>query len=224
LPEDPAEIPAFLEAAGYFETVTFSDDDRQRAQMYQEEAQRTTLQAGAKNISEYLASLEMKIICRTFDPQHMARIAQLLQRSNQFNLRTQRFSQGQCERFMAQPDLFPSFYVKLRDRVGDYGLISVVCTQRAADVLDITEYVMSCRVLNRGVEQYVMRFLVEYCRAHGLGKIRGEFITSEKNKMVAQFYAQFGFVATTSTATQSVWELTVADYVAPTIFIQPDEA
>jgi FkbH-like protein len=224
LPEDAADFPAFLEAGNYFETVTFSDDDRQRAQMYQEEAKRTTLQSGAKNISDYLASLEMKIACRPFDAQHLPRIAQLLQRSNQFNLRTQRFSEGQCADFMAQPDLFPSFYIKLRDKVGDYGLISVVCTRRLADVLDITEYVMSCRVLNRGVEQYVMRCLVEYCRAHSVGKIRGEFLATEKNKMVAQFYAQFGFVACAHTPTSSVWELNVADYVAPTLFLQPDAA
>ena len=224
LPEDPADFPAFLEAGDYFETVTFSEDDRQRAQMYQEEAQRTTLQVGARNIHEYLASLNMRIACRPFDAQHLARIAQLLQRSNQFNLRTQRFSEGQCAEFMAQPERFPCFHIKLRDKVGDYGLISIVCTERVAERLEIREYVMSCRVLNRGVEQYTMTHLVNYCRTHGLTTLRGEYLATEKNRMVSKFYEQFGFKQIDGDAARSVWELTVADFVAPKIFIQIETA
>ena len=220
MPEDPADFPAFLEAGGYFETVTFSDDDRKRAQMYQEEAQRTTLQISTKNIHEYLASLEMKIACRPFDAQHLARIAQLLQRSNQFNLRTQRFSEGQCQDFMAQPEQHPCFHIKLRDKVGDYGLISVVCAQQVENRLNILEYVMSCRVLNRGVEQYTMTFLMNYCSQHGLTKISGEYIATEKNHMVSKFYEQFGFKRVSGTESRSVWELAVADYVPTKVFIQ----
>ncbi len=223
MPEDPADFPAFLEAGGYFETVTFSEDDQNRAKMYREEAHRSTLQVGAKNIHEYLASLEMKIVCRLFDSQHLARIAQLLQRSNQFNLRTQRFSEGQCQEFMAHPERNPSFYIKLRDKVGDYGLISVVCAQRVEDRLEILEYVMSCRVLNRGVEQFTMTFLVNYCKAHGLATIRGEFIPTDKNKMVSKFYEQFGFKQTSAAEAKSVWELAVAEYALPKCFIQNDE-
>ncbi len=222
MPEDPADFPAFLEAEGFLETVTFSEDDQNRAQMYKEEARRTTLQVSAKNIHEYLASLEMKIICRAFDSQHLPRIAQLLQRSNQFNLRTQRFSQGQCKDFMEQPERFPCFYIKLRDKVGDYGLISVVCTQTVEDRLDILEYVMSCRVLNRGVEQYVMTSLVDHCRKHGLKKIRGEYLPTEKNNMVSKFYEQFGFIRVGATESASVFELAIADYVTPKFFIQND--
>jgi FkbH-like protein len=224
MPEDVVDYPACLEASGYFETTAFSEEDRKRAGMYQEEARRTTLQAAAKDIHEYLASLEMKITCRPFDAQHMARIAQLLQRSNQFNLRTQRFSEGQCQDFMADPARYPCFYIKLRDKVGDYGLISIVCTERVEDRLDILEYVMSCRVLSRGVEQYTMTHLVNYCRAHGLATLRGEYIATEKNRMVSKFYEKFGFKQVEGTEARTVWELAVADFVAPEVFIQPDFA
>lgn len=223
MPEDPSDFPAFLEAAGYFETVNFSDDDQKRAQMYQEETRRATLQVAAKNIHEYLASLEMKITCRPFDSQHLARIAQLLQRSNQFNLRTQRFSEGECQDFMAEPERFPCFYIGLRDKVGDYGLISVVCAERVEDRLEILEYVMSCRVLSRGVEQYTITHLVNYCRTHGLAALRGEYIATEKNQMVSKFYEQFGFKQVAGTQVRSVWELKVTDFVAPIIFIQPEQ-
>jgi FkbH-like protein len=223
MPEDPADFPAFLEAGGYFEAVTFSDDDRKRPQMYQEEAQRITLQAGAKDIREYLASLEMKIACRPFDSQYLPRIVQLLQRSNQFNLRTQRFSESQCHEFMMRPEEYPCFHVRLRDKVGDYGLISVVCTQQVGDRLDILEYVMSCRVLNRGVEQYTMIFLVDYCRQHGLTALRGEYIATEKNGMVSRFYEQFGFTRIAATDSGSVWELAVDGFVAPEVFLQGDQ-
>lgn len=223
MPEDPADFPAFLEAAGYFEAVTFSNDDRKRAQMYQEEAQRTTLQAGAKDIREYLASLEMKIACRPFDAQHLPRIAQLLQRSNQFNLRTQRFSESQCHDFMTRPEEYPCFHVKLRDKVGDYGLISVVCAQKVGDRLDILEYVMSCRVLNRGVEQYTVSFLADYCRHHGLTTLRGEYVATEKNKMVSRFYEQFGFTRVATSDSRSVWELAVDGFVAPEVFLRDEQ-
>jgi FkbH-like protein len=222
MPEDPAEFPSFLEAGGHFEAITFSDDDRHRAQRYQEEARRVSLQAGAKDIREYLASLEMRIECRPFDAQHLPRIAQLLQRSNQFNLRTQRYSEGRCQEFMVRPEEYPCFYVKLRDRVGDYGLISVVCTQRTGERLDILEYVMSCRVLNRGVEQYTIAFLADYCRRSGLTMLRGEYLATDKNRMVSKFYEQFGFTNISATESGSVWELAVDDFVAAEFFLQGD--
>jgi FkbH-like protein len=107
--------------------------------------------------------------------------------------------------------------------VGDYGLISVVCTERAGDRLEILEYVMSCRVLSRGVEQYTMTHLVNYCRAHGLATLRGEYIATEKNRMVRNFYERFGFKQIAGTEARSVWELATEDFVAPKIFIQPDQ-
>jgi len=224
MPDDPADFPAFLEAGGYFEAVTFSDEDQKRTGMYQEEARRTNLQKASKDINSYLASLEMKIACRPFDPQHLSRIAQLLQRSNQFNLRTQRFSEGQCQDFMAQPERFPCFYIKLRDKVGDYGLISIVCTERVGCRLEILEYVMSCRVLSRGVEQYTMMHLVDYCRERGLGTLRGEYIATEKNRMVSKFYEKFGFKQVEGTEARTVWELATADFVAPKVFMESDES
>ena len=220
LPEDPADCPAFLEAAGYFETVTFSEDDQKRTQMYREGAQRATLQTGAKNIQQYLESLEMIIACEPFDPQHLPRIAQLLQRSNQFNLRTQRFSEGRCKEMMESPEEFPCFHINLRDKVGDYGLISVVCTQRSGDRLEILEYVMSCRVLNRGVEQYVITFLANYCKQHGLTTLRGEYLVTEKNRMVSEFYGQFGFAKIAASDAGSAWELAVAEFVPPKVFLK----
>lgn len=223
MPEDPANFPAFLESQGLFETVTFSDDDRKRAQMYKEEAQRATLQISAKSIDEYLQSLEMKIVCKPFDSQHLTRIAQLIQRSNQFNLRTQRFSEGKCKELMESFEQNPSVYVKLKDKFGDYGLISVVCTEVNGSTLEILEYVMSCRVLNRGVEQYVMTFLINLCKERGLHIIRGEYLPTEKNKMVAQFYKQFGFKLVSESGSRFVWELSVAEYATPKYFIQNEE-
>jgi FkbH-like protein len=113
--------------------------------------------------------------------------------------------------------------VKLKDRFGDYGLISVVCTEIKEKRLDILEYVMSCRVLNRGVEQYVMTSLVNLCKERGLTNIRGEFIPTEKNKMVAKFFEQFGFQQLEERNGKTTWELVVADYRAPKCFIQPEK-
>ena len=213
-----------LQDTRLFETDTFSGDDQKRAQMYQEEARRSGLQTAAKNIDDYLSSLDMRITCRPFDPSPPpARIVQLLQRSNQFNLRTQRFSEAKPG-FHGGFALFPCFYIKLRDKFGDYGLISVVCAEHSGDRLDILEYVMSCRVLNRGVEHFTMAYLVDYCRAHGLATLRGEYIATEKSRMVAGFYEQFGFKQVAGTEADSAWELPIAGFVPRKIFIQPDQS
>lgn len=222
MPEDPSLFAAFLESENLFETTTFSEDDRKRAQMYKEEAARTTLQISAVNIDDYLRSLDMRISCEPLDSLHMTRVVQLLQRSNQFNLRTQRFSEAKCRELMNNFEQTPSLQVKLRDKFGDYGLISVVCAQVSGAHLEILEYVMSCRVLNRGVEQYVMTFLANLCRSRNLSKIVGEFIPTEKNKMVAGFYQQFGFKAVEQSGSKSVWELTIANYVEPKCYIQKE--
>lgn len=223
MPEDPSEFVPFLESLGLFEAVAFSPDDRKRAGMYREQAQRAKEELRFENIDDYLKSLDMKICVSRFDEFNLPRIAQLLQRSNQFNLRTKRYSEQNCKEFMKNKERYFPLYIKLKDKFGDYGLISVICTEQNHDTLEILEYVMSCRVLNRGVEQFAMNQLVEYCKNNGLTKIKGEYIPTKKNKMVREFYKQFGFELVSEKDEILTWMLDIKDFKRNKCFIKTEE-
>ncbi len=145
MPEDISDYISAIEESGLLEATGYSKEDFSRNQMYREEASRATEQIRYSNLDDYLKSLEIRVQAGPFMSADIPRIAQLLQRSNQFNLRTQRFDESACTQFAEKTDRYFTMAVKLRDRFGDYGLISVVCGERQESVLYITELVMSCR-------------------------------------------------------------------------------
>jgi FkbH-like protein len=224
MPEDVSDYALTLERSGLFEATGYTDEDRRRGQMYREEAQRTTAEITFSNIDEYLASLDMRIECTTFKPADLSRVAQLIQRSNQFNLRTQRLSATECEKAMKDVDRSVTVQARLRDRFGDYGLISAICCNVEDRRLVVRELVMSCRVLKRGVEEYLMNHLFNECRARGLSGVQGEYVASAKNAMVKDFYRQFGFGLLRDDETRQTWYLPAPDYqVRPTFINEATE-
>jgi FkbH-like protein len=219
MPEDPSDFIPFLENTGILETLTFSEDDRKRSTMYKVEALRKNEAVKFENIDDYLQTLDMKITLDKFDDFHLQRIVQILQRTNQFNLRTKRYSEKDCKKFMEEGYL--SLYIKLRDKFGDYGLISaIVCSTKKESTLEILEYVMSCRTFNRGVEQFVMNYLVDYSKANGISKIVGEYIPTPKNALVKDLYKEFGFELTNENKGVLTWELEVAGYREKKTFLK----
>ena len=135
----------------------------------------------------------MKISLERCTLRHLPRLVQLLQRSNQFNLATRRYSEAQCGSFMNDVPGHLPLCVTLSDKYGDYGLISAVIVSWRGTEAVIEEWVMSCRVLFRGVEQCVMNFIFDTARQKGLRRVTGNYIPSDKNKMVKDFYHDFGF-------------------------------
>jgi FkbH-like protein len=219
MPDDPSEYVRALAALNLFETASFSETDVQRAEMYRQEAQRETARRGIATVDEYLASLEMKLVLERFDRFNLPRIAQLIQRSNQFNLATRRYSEAQCEALMNDPTKVP-FYISLRDRFGDYGLISVVILDVQDDRVVVDEYLMSCRVLQRGVEHYAMTEIVRIARERGSRHVEGTFRPTAKNAMVREFYSQFGFHKTHESPEGDVtWVLDVENYAPRPTFL-----
>jgi FkbH-like protein len=223
IPEDPSEYVAYMENSGLFEAVTFSEDDRRRSEMYREQTLRKNEELKYEDIDDYLKSLDMQISLKRFDEFNLPRIAQLLQRSNQFNLRTMRYSEQNCKDFMKNEKQCYPLYLELRDKLGNYGLISVICTEKDKDTLTILEYVMSCRVLNRGVEKFAMNHLVNYCKEKGLKKIKGEYISSPKNMMVEDFYKKFGFRLISENGKKRTWELEVDNYNEIDTFLKEED-
>ena len=153
LPEDPALYARTLAAAGYFEAVTFASEDLMRAGYYQNNARRATLQEQAGGLDDYLASLDMTITFQPFDATGRARIVQLINKSNQFNLTTRRYTDPEVTDAENDPEVF-TLQVRLADIFGDNGMISVVvCRPGERPVWEIDTWLMSCRVLGRKVEQ-----------------------------------------------------------------------
>jgi FkbH-like protein len=220
MPEDIADYVRVLENSGLFETLGYTGEDYHRNQKYREEALRTNEQVKYSNIDEYLASLEMVIDCGPFKVEHLPRIAQLIQRSNQFNLCTQRLTEAACERYMLDNSRCATVSARLQDRFGDYGLISAICCEINDGLLKVKEFVMSCRVLKRGVEEYLMNYLFSECHRRGLVAVQGEYIRSPKNALVKDFYARFGFDLVSSDHSRQVWHLDVARYEPKQVSIQ----
>lgn len=218
LPEDPSEYIQALTHLNLFETTAFTAEDTQRAELYRQEAQRKEYETQFSNIGDYLTSMEMRLTIARFDKFHLPRIVQLMQRSNQFNVTTRRRTQAECERLMEDPAAIPLF-LNLADRFGDHGLISVAILELGEDELRITDLLMSCRVLSRGVEQQLMNQVVDLAREHGLPTVTGEYIPTPKNGMVSQLFEQFGFTRDPdSTPTHVRWRLNVARYQRPEVF------
>ena len=208
-PEDYIRV---LDRGGYFEVTSLSEDDRKRNEMYQANLKREKAQASFADYTEYLRSLDMKATIRSFEPVYMARIAQLTNKSNQFNLTTQRMTQAQIEQ-MAADDSYITLYGKLEDKFGDNGVVSVVIAQKEEKAAHIRLWLMSCRVLKRDMELAMLDELVKRCQEAGIEEIYGYYYPTAKNNMVRKFYGELGFEkCSEDEAGNSVWKLNTAGY------------
>lgn len=202
-----------LDRAGYYEVTSLSADDLGRNEMYRANLERARQEASFTDYHAYLLSLEMKAEIRPFAPMYMARIAQLTNKSNQFNLTTLRCSQAQIEQFAADSARI-TLYGKLRDKFGDNGVVSVVCGHTDSEertLFHIDLWLMSCRVLKREMEYAMMDQLAAECLARGIHEIRGYYYPTAKNKMVKDFYALEGFTKLSEDAEgNTVWSLSLS--------------
>ena len=213
--DEPADYVRLLALAGYFEAVAFNDEDRKRADMYQANAKRASALQKVGNLDEYLASLAMECTIAPFDDLGRARIAQLINKSNQFNLTTRRYTEADVAAIQADPGKF-TMQVRLVDRFGDNGMISVVIFDRGADAWHCDTWLMSCRVLGRRVEEAVLAHVVAAARAAGATRITGEYIPTPKNVLVERHFEKLGFSCTGERADGgTLWQLDLADYAAP---------
>ena len=211
LPADPALYPRALLAGGWFEAVAFAAEDRSRADQYRANAERAAF-AGTSDMAGYLASLEMIADFRPFDGVNRARIAQLINKSNQFNLTTRRYTEAQVAALEADTGKV-TMQVRLVDRFGDNGMISVIIIDR--ETWEIDTWLMSCRVLGRRMEEAVLAQIAGVATAHGAAALTGRYIPSAKNKMVADHYAKLGFDPAGVDGDAALWRLDLADYAAP---------
>ena len=213
IPEDSAEFAPFLSSLNLFETLSFSPEDASRTDFYRTQVRRDQEKAKFSSVDDFLRSLEMEASVARFDPRSLARAAQLVQRSNQFNLTTRRYNEAECAAFMRDAQGCLPITVSLKDKFGDHGLIGVIILKFLERKAVIDSWIMSCRVLQRGVEGLCMNRVFEFARARGLETVEGEFIPTPKNSMVRDFYPLMGFKpASSEPGGRTVWELSVADH------------
>ena len=211
-----------IDRSGYFEVTALSEDDLSRTKMYKANAQRVQLQESVGDYGAFLESLHMKATIREFEPIYMQRIAQLTNKSNQFNLTTLRCSESDIGNMQAS-DEYVCLYGKLEDKFGDNGVVSVVAGQITEKELHIRLWLMSCRVLKRGMEDAMLDTLVSDAKAKGIRYLIGYYYPTPKNKMVKDFYEKMGFsFLSGDDAGNTVWELDLSDYApkGPAIEIQ----
>lgn len=211
LPEDPGQYLEFLYSQNLFETASYSNADKDRTKQYQVEAKRVTAAKAFTNEADFLKSLNMLSEVKGFDKFNTLRVAQLSQRSNQFNLRTVRYTEDQITA-IDQSDKYATFSFTLEDKFGDNGLIAVIIMEKKdAETLFIDTWFMSCRVLKRGMENFTLNILVDYAFQNGFKKIIGEYLPTAKNKMVKELYPSLGFDAIDGVETAQ-WVLNVEKY------------
>jgi FkbH-like protein len=216
LPSDPSRYAWYLAAAGYFEAVAFSVEDAARAESYASDARREEVKAGARDLGDYLSSLGMTIRLGSFDVANRKRIAQLINKTNQFNLTTRRYSEAEVEAMESDASLF-TLQVRLEDKFGDLGMIGVViCRPSGEDgAWDIDTWLMSCRVLGRRVEEAMLAKVAGAARARGAHKLIGHYLPTAKNAMVRDLFGRLGLTLVEDGASGRRYELDLGAYAAP---------
>ncbi len=218
LPEDPSLYLEYLYSLNLFETASYSSGDKDRTKQYQIEAKRVAQQKSFTNEKEFLESLNMECEVSSFNKFNTPRVAQLSQRSNQFNLRTIRYTEEEIKAIENNPKM-KGFAFSLKDKFGDNGLIAVVILQvRDQYTLFIDTWFMSCRVLKRGMENFTLNTIVEWASENGYKKIIGEYLPTLKNQMVSDHYSKLGFSRLEDKET-SQWEMQIENYQHKECFI-----
>ncbi|MEG0769538.1 MAG: HAD-IIIC family phosphatase [Ruthenibacterium sp.] len=184
-----------LDRAGYFEVTLLSADDKKRGEMYKQNLQRAAAQQSFGDYSDYLRSLAMRAEIGSFDAQHAERITQLINKTNQFNMTTRRYTAAEVEALLGSPDCI-TLYGRLLDKFGDNGIVTALIAHVHGTEADIVLWIMSCRTFKRNLEHAMFDRLVAECAARGITRINGFYAPTAKNLLVSDFYATIGFEKT----------------------------
>lgn len=225
VPEDPAMVPALLAHAGYFEGLQITDDDRARVSHYKANAERRELEESTADVDSYLRSLEMRLVWQRFSNVDLHRVVQLINKTNQFNLTTRRYTEPEVLEVMSDTSAF-GLQFRLNDRLGDNGIIAIVIGRMVSEEdIELDTWLMSCRVLGRRVEEATLAAIVTEASRLGAKRLNGEYRPTAKNGMVQDHFPRLGFEPLKAHADGiSRYVLNLADYVPSSTFITLAEA
>ena len=219
--EDPSQFVRLLKDSRYFEMRSITTEDVARLTLYKQEAERQALRSTTTDMDAYLSSLEMEAEINQFRSLDVPRIAQLINKSNQFNLTTRRRTENEV-RAIAESGA-PAFTVRLKDRFGDHGLIAIVVLEIAAETAIVDTWLMSCRVLKRQVEELTLNEIVRLADLHGCTRIVGRYLPTSKNGMVRDLYPRLGFRMISEAPECSEFELELASATPMNTYIKLEE-
>ncbi len=215
LPLDPAGYIAALDQHRYFQALGLTAEDLKRADYYKADAERQAAESSSQDLAGFLASLAMTARIEPISAANLERTVQLINRSNQFNLTTRRYAAAEIQGIVADPT-WVTRVVSLSDRFGDHGLISVLIARIDETALVIDTWLMSCRVLKRGVEGFLLNHVVVIARGLGLQAVRGEYLPTAKNGLVRDHYQSLGFSPIdTDDSGRSTWTLSLHEGWSP---------
>ncbi len=219
LPNDTSDfIDAFNERE-FFDTTTISDDDVKRSQSYAENALRESAKSSANNLQDYLKSLQMQCTVELIDETNIARVEQLLGKTNQFNMTTRRHSAEFVRDFSAQPNALAKCF-RLKDKFGDFGIVGIILASQKNNVLEIDSFVMSCRAMGRDFEKLMLNEIFTHATKCGISRVRGVYIPTPKNVKIKNFYEECGFETLNKNDTESQFECNTNAYQNKNIFIE----
>lgn len=213
VPEDPSGYIRALAKHRYFEAISFTKEDALRTEYYEKNAQRDVLASKSDDLDSFLISLEMKANISPVNNINLERVTQLINKSNQFNLTTYRYTYPEVEALANNPN-YRTLTISLKDALGDNGLISVIFLKKNGPVLLIELWLMSCRVLLRGVEQIAINQIVSIAKSLNCETIVGKYIPTEKNNMVSDLYSKLGFEYIEKIENISFWSLKIDSFIA----------
>ena len=208
---DPSGYVAQLADCRLFEPRSITSEDAERTNQYRSDAQRKALEASVTDMASYLESLQMEAVISEFTPVDVPRLSQLINKSNQFNLTTHRRSEAEVVAVMNDPE-YVDYSMRLKDRFGDHGLISVVIGKKSGDAMQIDTWLMSCRVLKRQVEEEVLNEIIRLAKDRGCTRLEGIYLPTPKNEMVRDFYGRMGFTLVSESETKREFELRLENF------------
>ena len=215
---DVVDFIRHIDRNGYFEPISLSDDDINRSQYYEDNKKRANEQATFQSYDEFLVSLDMTAEIKSFSSIYLGRITQLINKTNQFNLTTKRYTSGEIES-ISKSDKHIKIYGKLTDKYGDNGLIAISIGSIKKSQCHIDLWLMSCRVLKRYMEFAMLDELVKKCTERGVSEIVGYYYKSAKNSMVSNLYEKFGFILSETNGEDTIWKLDISNYENKNKFI-----
>ncbi len=216
IPEDPVGYAQILAQAGYFEAVSFTQEDRNRAELYARDAERSALLSVSTSMNDFLAGLEMSVVHAPFTKNDIARVVQLINKTNQFNTTTRRYTPEEVTARASAPH-YVTLQFRLLDRYGDNGIVSAIILEATNEpgVLEIETWVMSCRVFGRELEFEIMNIVTEAARRKGAHTIVADYLPTARNSIIKNLYAELGFHPISPAAKNDCrtrWQLDLSDY------------
>ncbi|MBN1231278.1 MAG: HAD family hydrolase [Anaerolineales bacterium] len=210
LPEDPANYIRVLLSLPFLERPSLSDEDRKRNEFYTQQKDRTQLQSSSGSLEDFYHSLEQVVEMELLNSMNLARIAQLTQKTNQFNMTTKRYSEQDIDAFGKDPHV-EVYAAKVNDRFGDNGIVGVVILKKNGKKAVIDTFLLSCRVIGRTVETAILAFIVQQAYQSGIVELCGDFIPTKKNKPAAEVYSHHGFRLISDDLENHTWRLEIKD-------------